>query len=155
MALKRITIRQTLTRGFIFGIALLTISCKTWDELPELAYNRWVEQVPNVLLIDSTRVRALDSDKADIKVYFNFDRQAFEAEWDEVEAVRFSFKDLSLGVIADSLITDVTLDELGKGLAIPQGVKTENQYQMRHQIALRNGRNSVWSSTFQINTPSF
>lgn len=143
------------TMSIVIVLSGILCSCRTWDELPVLEYNRWVEQVPNVIRIDSTRVRAVDSNNAEIRVYFNFDRSAFEAEWDEVETINFSFKDITDLNNPDSLVTDVFLYESGAGLAIPEGTATEHQYQMQHRIILKNGRHSLWSATFKINTPSF
>jgi hypothetical protein len=139
--------------GF-FILLFICWSCKQYDDLPELEYNRWVEQIPNPIQIDSIRLEATDSLSADVRVYLQFDRAQFESEWDAVQEVRVEFTSIR-DPNEPSKTSIVNLDADGAGFAARSDLKTEASYEMRHQIELANGRTSVWSRSFTIDTPSF
>lgn len=138
----------------MFILMLGLWSCAKYDDLPELEYNRWVEQVPNPIQVDSIRVEAMDSLSSDVRINLQFDRVTFQSEWDAVEQVTLEFQSIS-DPNESSFTSVVNLDDAGAGFVARSDLKTESSYEMRHRIELVNGRSSVWSRSFTIDIPSF
>lgn len=136
---------------FSFLIVLVfLVSCAEFPEVPEIEENRFLEDIPNTVVIDSIVSQAKNISFCDIQAYFHYDKQAFETAWDSVDYIYFDFEYPGSG----KEISYIWFDE-GRGYASPNYAYSGQTYFLRYQIILKNGRTSemLRTATFVTDTP--
>jgi hypothetical protein len=139
----------------LFGFVLFTLlGCDKKDDLPSLEYNKWIEEVDNPIIITGIEKEVLDPTRCAVKVSFEFDRLALEAEWTQVEAVWFQIRHVG-PTLRPSYVVEVNVDNIGVGAAIPKSAYTLSNYEIAHQILFTNGRKTKAVGNIRFTTPSY
>ncbi len=132
----------------ILTIGIILFGC-TKKELTDIEPNKWEQDIPNYITLDSINAYPIDTNTGNADIYITFDQVKLEQSWDKVSKIRFTYREIG----STTLISSVPFND-GKGM-LSLATKNSTTYTFRMFIEFNNGRTTGRTQYYELNTPPF
>lgn len=145
-----------MKRLLIFSIIAycFAVGCKK-ENLGDLEFNKWENDVPNFISVDSSRAEPVSPSYGDIWVYISFNETYIEQEWNTIKLIHVVYQKYSFGSPLGNIVLKTVPFSNGYGVFEPLSTNNNTTYKFQFYIEFENGRTSLWSPAYTILTPPF
>lgn len=127
------------------------IGCKKESLLTELEANKWENDVPNYIVVDSSSVGpAANTSYRTVKFYLSFNENFIEQEWNTIKSIHVKIQETKFQYqpISDKTISVIN----GTAVYSDSNIFRYSSYNFQFYIEFDNGRTTLLSPIYPIVT---
>lgn len=127
------------------------IGCKKESLLKELDVNKWENDVPNYIVVDSSSVGpAANTSYRTVKFYLSFNQSFIEQEWSTIKSIHIIIQETKYPV-GSPFYKTVSFSN-GKAVYTDSNIFRYSNYNFQFYITFENGRTTLLSPIYPIAT---